>query len=217
MDQSSNISRRRLTAQADGGADYAARRAEIIGIAARLFKENGFTGARLADIAKEAGLNRATIYYYVGSKEELFREAVESVLDTNLAFAVQIRADESLSPTAKIEAFTEQLMRSYSENYPYPYVYIQEQMHRVANETIPWAGDILKKTRQLESMVMRMLRDAIAAGELRGDLPVRLVANALFGMFNWTHRWYEPGKTFDAKSIAQSFTTIFLDGVRSPS
>lgn len=215
MTKTSNIARRRTTALSDGGTDYAAKRGEIIQVAARFFKENGFKATRLADIAAAADLDRATLYYYIGSKEELFREGVENVLDANLAFAKGLRENDSLGPTAKLEAFARQLMQSYSENYPYPYVYIQEQMHQVASKTAPWAGDILDKTRQMESMVMWMLRDSIDAGELRSDLPVRLVANALFGMFNWTHRWYQPGQVFDADAVANSFIAIFLDGMRA--
>lgn len=215
MDKSSNYARRRSTALADGGAEYAAKRAEIIGIAARIFKESGFKATRLADIAAAAGLDRATIYYYVGNKDELFREAVEKVLDSNLEFAEQLFANELLGPIEKLELFAEQLMESYSVNYPYPYVYIQEQMHQVAADTGAWAIEIGRKTRSLESMVMRMLRDGMANGDLRQDLPVRLVANALFGMFNWTHRWYEPGNVLSAKTIARGFMEIFLKGMRT--
>ena len=70
MTKVSNISRRRRSAQSDGGADYVAKRTELLRIAARLFKEQGYQSTRLVDIAKEAGLDRATVYYYVGSKEE---------------------------------------------------------------------------------------------------------------------------------------------------
>ena len=73
----------------------------------------------------------------------------------------------------------------------------------------------MRKTRQLEGLVMQLLRDGIASGELRNDLPVRLVTNALFGMFNWTHRWYEPGHMLDPLTISRGFTKIFLDGMRA--
>ena len=70
MSKVSNYSRRRESAQNEGGADYAAKREELVRIAARLFKEQGYQATKLADIAREAGMDRATVYYYVGSKEE---------------------------------------------------------------------------------------------------------------------------------------------------
>ena len=48
----SGISRRRAAALAEGGAAYAERRAEIIATAARIFREKGFRGASLADVAE---------------------------------------------------------------------------------------------------------------------------------------------------------------------
>ena len=136
MTKVSNISRRRRSAQTEGGADYTAKREELVRIAARLFKEQGYNATKLADIAREAGLDRATIYYYVGSKEELFRETVEGVLDVNMAEAERLIADDSLSWLDRLHAIYIRLMVSYEENYPATFVYIQEQMHQVGAEEL---------------------------------------------------------------------------------
>jgi AcrR family transcriptional regulator len=213
MSETSNISRRRRSALSEGGAEYTAKRQELVRIAAKLFKESGFNSTRLADIAKEAGLDRATLYYYVGSKEELFREAVEGVLDANVAEAERLLADTSLDWAARLRLIVERLMVSYEENYPFPYVYIQEQMHQVTAEEAPWASEIIRKTRYLESLVMSYIREGMKAGQLRDDMPVRLMANALFGMFNWTHRWFKPDEAFRAKEVTDAFCKIFFDGV----
>ena len=214
MTDPSNISRRRSIALTEGSDQYAAKRAKIISIAAHIFKTSGFKGARLADIAEAAGLDRATLYYYFGSKDRLFREAVGSVFDGNMRFMDGLLADAGLSAVKKLELFTEQLMVSYSDNFPYPYIYIQEQMQQLAGDVTPWAKDISRKTRYLEESVTRLLREGIESGALRRDLPVRLVASALFGMLNWTHRWYEPGQSLSARAVAQGFTDIFLDGMK---
>ncbi|WP_454919132.1 TetR/AcrR family transcriptional regulator [Xanthobacter sediminis] len=212
----SNISKRRKSALSDGGPEYAAKREELVRIAARLFKELGFKATRLADIAKEAGLDRATIYYYVGSKEELFREVVEGVIDANIAEAERLLAVPGLEWSERLRLIIERLMLSYEENYPYTYVYIQELMHQVATDESAWAQDLLKKTRKFESIVMSFIREGMTAGELRKDIPVRLTANALFGMFNWTYSWYTPGGSVKAKDIAHRFWQIFFEGMRPP-
>lgn len=213
MTQTSNISRRRRTKQAKGGADYEAKRAELLRIAAELFKEQGFQSTRLLDIAQAAGLDRATVYYYVGSKEELFQETVEGVLDTNIAVAQQLMADESLRAIERLKKIFVSLMVSYEENYPATFVYIQEQMHQVAADETDWAQAILKKTRQFDQILIDFIREAIAQGDLRGDIPVRLVENALFGMLNWTHRWFTPGKGMTGQQVAEAFWSIFTGGM----
>lgn len=209
----SNISRRRQSAQTEGGTDYTAKREELVRIAARLFKANGYNSTKLADIAREAGLDRATVYYYVGSKEELFRETVEGVLDANLAEGERLLADESLGWRERLHAIYIRLMVSYEENYPATFVYIQEQMHQVGAEETAWAQEIMKKTRAFDQLLIRFIREAIASGELRGNIPPRLVENALFGMLNWTHRWFVPGGPMTGLEVAEAFWSIFIDGM----
>ncbi|WP_029548735.1 TetR/AcrR family transcriptional regulator [Rhizorhabdus wittichii] len=213
MAKVSNISRRRNSAQAEGSSDYAAKREELVRIAARLFQEQGYQSTKLADIAREAGLDRATVYYYVGSKEELFREAVEGVLDENMAEAERLLADTSLSWRDRLHAIYIRLMVSYEENYPATFVYIQEQMHQVGAEETVWAQEIMKKTRAFDQMLIGFIREAIASGELRADIPPRLVENALFGMLNWTHRWFTPGGPMTGLEVAEAFWSIFIDGM----
>lgn len=214
MEKVSNISRRRRSAQADGSADYAAKRDELVRIAARLFKEHGYQSTRLIDIAREAGLDRATVYYYVGSKEELFRETVEGVLDANMAVAERLMADRAMSWVDRLHGIYVQLMVSYEENYPATFVYIQEQMHQVGAEETAWAQEIMTKTRAFDQTLINFIKEAVAAGELRGDLPPRLVENALFGMLNWTHRWFIPGGGMTGREVAEAFWSVFIDGMR---
>ena len=102
MIKSSNISRRRRSALSDGGTEYTAKREELVRIAAGLFREKGFRATRLADIAAAAGIDRASVYYYVGSKEELFRESVEGILDANLAGAERIAVDAKLTIATRL-------------------------------------------------------------------------------------------------------------------
>jgi AcrR family transcriptional regulator len=210
----SNISLRRRSAQTEGGADYTTKREELVRIAARLFKEHGYQATKLADIAREAGLDRATVYYYVESKEELFREAVEGVLDANMAEAERLLADPALGWLDRLHAIYIQLMISYEENYPATFVYIQEQMHQVRAEETVWAQEIIKKTRAFDQTLISFIRGAISSGELRDNIPPRLVENALFGMLNWTHRWFTPGGPMTGREVAEAFWSIFLDGMK---
>lgn len=213
MSKISNISRRRQLAQSEGGIEYTAKREELVRIAARLFKEQGYQSAKLSDIAREAGLDRATIYYYVASKEELFQETVVGVLDVNISEMDRLLADRSLTWKERLHRIYIRLMVSYEENYPSTFVYIQEQMHQVGNEESAWAQDIMKKTRAFDDSLMHLIREAIGSGELRSDLPPRVVENALFGMLNWTHRWFVPGGPMTGREVAEAFWTIFLDGM----
>jgi AcrR family transcriptional regulator len=207
----SRIAQRRRAAQAEGAADYAARRLELVRTAALVFREKGYTSATLNDIAEKFGIDRASLYYYVGSKEELFQECVQGVLDENLDRSREIAAMD-IGPRAKIEKLVEVVLASYEANYPYMFVYIQEDMSQVTSQESEWATKMVAQTKRLQKLFLDVLKDGVANGSFRADLPVGVVANGLFGMMNWTHRWYVPSTKIKASELARTFTSTFFDG-----
>ncbi|MDE2301223.1 MAG: TetR family transcriptional regulator [Sphingomonadales bacterium] len=215
MRTSSNISRRRMTALQEGSADYLAKRAELIEIAGRQFKANGFKATTLAEIGHKAGLDRATVYYYFGSKEELFRECLREGVDSNIQECERIFLDESRDAATRLRAIITQLMTAYDHYYPHMYVYIQEEMSRITSEQSAWAQQIVSQTRKFERIVISLISTLIKSGKMRSDISVRIAANAVFGMLNWTHRWYQPGGPDGPGAVAQAFCDIFFDGMRA--
>ena len=212
MAQKSGISRRRAAALSDGGAEYAAKRNELIRVAANLFKDRGYRSTSLNDVAQVAGLDRATVYYYVGSKEELFREAVQGLLDDNVTRAEQlVRA--KLPPREKLEKIIELLVFSYDKNYPYAQVYIQQDMQKVADASTSWAKEMSLQTHRFEKAVLAIIHEGVKGGAFRADVPVDLIANTVFGVVNWTHRWYKPGGKHTPQAVADAFCKLVLDGL----
>lgn len=211
------LSQRRKSAQVDGSAAYFVKRAELLQIAGSVFKEKGFEAATLNDIAERFGTDRAAIYYYFSSKQELFQEVFQAtakkVLDENLAEATRI-AELGVDAREKIRLLIEQQIRSYEANYPYVYVYIQEDMGKIAFQSTPWAMEMVTKTRKFEGIVGDIVTEGMRGGLFRDDLPLRIVVKTLFGMINWTHRWFKPGdRRYTAEQTIDTFSAIFLDGL----
>ena len=57
-----------------------ARPAEIVDAALEVFAEKGFAAAKLDDIARRAGISKATLYLYFESKEEIFRAVARAAV-----------------------------------------------------------------------------------------------------------------------------------------
>jgi len=53
---------------------------KIMNAARDVFAEMGFGGARMDEIARRAGVNKATIYYHIGDKKELYAEVIHQVI-----------------------------------------------------------------------------------------------------------------------------------------
>lgn len=212
MEAQTGIGKRRQAARDEGSAEYRARREELVRVAASVFQEKGYEASTLNDIAERLGTDRASLYYYVSSKEDLFQEVVRGVLDANLKEAKRL-AKLDAPAAEKLGGLIRCLMLSYESNYPYTYVYIQEDMARVARADSEWAKGMARQTRRFESIVREVLKEGIEAKELRGDVSADLATNALFGMLNWTHRWFKPGRGADGEEVAETFLRIFLEGM----
>lgn len=64
-------------------------RKRIINAASDIFNERGIHGARMEEISAKAKVNKAMVYYYFNSKENLFREVVVHVLTDEFQFTVK--------------------------------------------------------------------------------------------------------------------------------
>jgi AcrR family transcriptional regulator len=212
-DQPSGIGRRRAAARADSNDEYRARRRDLIRAAAIVFKEKGYEAATLNDVAERFGADRASLYYYISGKQELFQEAIREGVEANLA-ELELILERDDGPEEKLRLIIKQLVSSYEDNYPHMYVYIQEDMRRVASDSSPWAKQMAAATHRWQTTTLALINEIIEQQGFRADVPPELAANALFGMMNWTHRWFKPGERLTAVEIMDTFWAIFLDGMR---
>jgi TetR/AcrR family transcriptional regulator len=77
--------------------------ARILEAAEEAFAAAGFSGARTAAIARRAGVPKASLHYYFGTKERLYRRVLENVLEVWLAMGDSIRP--GAEPAAALAAY----------------------------------------------------------------------------------------------------------------
>lgn len=209
------IGQRRQAASADSSASYQTRRKEICEAAVRVFHRQGFAGASLSAVATELGIDRASLYYYFSSKDELFDEITTSVLEENTALARRI-ADSAISPRRKLRELVTAMMVSYSENYPLLYIYIREDLRQVADARSKWSEHMRGLNRQIENAFIEIIEQGYEDRSLRRIGSARMVAYGILGMLNWSHRWYRPGKGESADEAGRTFAELALSGLESP-
>jgi AcrR family transcriptional regulator len=78
-----------------------ARPGEIVDAALEVFAEKGFAAAKLDDIARKAGISKATLYLYFDTKEEIFR-AVARAAVASLLEALGSQAEGTDPPFAEL-------------------------------------------------------------------------------------------------------------------
>ena len=131
--------RRRRRAEEEPGSAYHARRQHLLASAAEVFRNKGYQGVRMDDIAVQSGADRATLYYYFRNKQDIFRAVIIDTVEQNVALAREIAAHKS-RPCDKLRSLIVALLDSYDRHYPYLFVYLQEDMKQVLPEDSPLAA-----------------------------------------------------------------------------
>lgn len=210
----SGIGQRREAARTDGGAAYQERRREIVNAAAEVFRDKGLRGASLNDVAERLGTDRASLYYYVGSKDELFHEVVHEAAEENVRAAEEIAAGEGAAPE-KLRALVMSTMASYGQHYPFLYVYIQENLSQVPDPKTEWTKKATMINKRYDEAITAIIQQGLDDGSILPVAPARVLAYGIIGMMNWTHRWFKRDDALSAEEIGESYAQMVLGGLQT--
>ncbi|MBI3327894.1 MAG: TetR/AcrR family transcriptional regulator [Nitrospinae bacterium] len=184
-----------------------AKKQQILDAAARVFRQKGYNGATLRDIANEAGLLPGSLYYHIRSKEELLRLSVEQPIRELYAHLIEVIASETPWAQKLAQAIAAHL-RAFDAHYPYLFVYLQNLLQVDAMRP-----RVQKQAKRYEELWQQILSQGVKSREFPADLDVKVASFALLGMCNWMHRWYRQEGRLSIDAIIQQFTGLILDGI----
>src|SRR5689334_3493425 len=101
---------------------------KILSAARNVFLKKGMAGARMQDIADEAGINKAMLHYYFRSKEKLFERIFMELSQRFFPRLIMIfESDESLF--RKIEMFVVEYIDQMRQT-PYLPIFVLNEINR---------------------------------------------------------------------------------------
>ena len=148
--------------------------------------------AGLRDVEAKLGTDRASLYYYVASKNELFQLVTQRAV-TEVVVAAEAVSGRDADAETRLRDLIVTTVAKYEEHYPYVFVYIQEDMNRLHSDSLDevWARTMLDLGHRFEAALKRILDDGIEDGTFVVSHP-HLAMNTIIGAVNWTHRWLTP-------------------------
>ena len=150
------------------------KRTLILDAAIRVFAEHGYHGARVADIAEDAGVAHGLLYHYFASKDEVLRTIfVENWGELIGRFRAVEDADESASE--KLEGIAKILLRTWRNDPALVTVMVRE----VARSQQLQAQ--VTEVREAFAIVERVIEEGQAQGTFRGDVDARLASWIFYG------------------------------------
>lgn len=191
--------------------DYAERLDALVSIAAEVFFRGGYDGGSLDVVARQAGLRKASLYYYIDKKSDLLRLIFERVLAISFAEFDELESIDN--PRDELSALIRTQALLVARNRALVGVFFDQR-----SKLEP--ADAAKVSKHMHRYVDRYIA-VVDAAMNAGVLPrsnARMVANTIIGMVAWSYRWFDP-EADSADDLVRSCVQLVLrpDGAQSVS
>jgi len=182
-------------------------RDDILDAAAQVFRQKGFHGASMSDIAAAVNLQKASLYHHVTSKQEILLDLLDRAL-VMLTEQIAVIASQQIPADQKLRHMINAYLLALSKNVDLTAVLLFE--HRSLDKK-SHARHVPHRDK-----FERLWRDVINEGVRTGLFTypdTSLAVRALMGIMNWTLTWYNPEGPKSIEKIADQYADLFFNGL----
>ena len=172
--------------------------------AVALFAAKGFHGTGIRELADAAGLSSATLYHYMGTKEDLLVEIMQASLDRLIRAAGQI-LEEASSPVAGINGLVQTHVIAHALRRAETVV-VDTELRSLSPDR---RGPVIAQRDEYEKLWGTVIGKGQASGAFEvPDLSVTRLA--LLQMCSGVANWYSPNGRRDLAEIAETHAHLCL-------
>lgn len=184
------------------------RKEQISQCATALFQQKGYAATSMRDLANTLGIEAASLYSHIKSKEEILQNICFKMAEE--FFAVQQRAFQQ---SQDIEDRLRNAMIAHFE------VIIRDTkasavfFHEWRHMSEPYLSDFLKMREQYESIFLDIIKEGQASGNFI-QIDNKFAVLTILSSINWTHNWYKPDGKMTADDVGQKLTDVLIGGLK---
>jgi AcrR family transcriptional regulator len=186
----------------------ATRLEEVLQSAANIFFAKGFHATSIEDVAKDVGMLKGSLYYYIKSKEDLLFQLLLAGIEDGDAYIVQ-QIDPHGDPVVQLEkAIRAQIDYIIQNRVPFGLF-----LHEFDSLSGKRQHKLISVMSRYNSRFVDLVRRGQEQGKLIEGEPW-IIVNGILGMCNWLYRWYDPDQVSDSEQIKSVFLRMIFEGIR---
>ena len=196
------------------------RTEQILHAARALFAERGFERTAMADIADRLGLSEPAIYKHFAGKRELLLKVLDGWYEEMYAeYAVALAGTRGTRD--RLRLLVARHLHSVKDNPKLCRLMFREVR---AEEDYPGSG-LHAQNRRYTQLLVEVLKEGVAAGELRASLPLTLLRDMIYGGIEH-HTWGYVASAargpaggrvgLDADALADDIVEVLWRGASAP-
>lgn len=184
------------------------RKDQIRQAAARLFREKGFQGTTMRDIAAALEIEAASLYHHIRSKEEILEQMCFGMAEKFITALKEVN-DIYFDAEKKLEMAIQYHVQIMTDNLDQSAVFLNEW------RSLPEPG--LTRFKKLRHQYENEFRIIIADGkneDIFDQVDEKFAALTVLSAVNWIHQWYDPKGQMTPREIAHQLSSFMLTGLR---
>jgi AcrR family transcriptional regulator len=185
------------------------RKEQVIRRAAELFREKGYVASSMRDLAQKMGIEAASLYSHIRSKEEIlqslcfdmateFRKSLEEVERQNISASEKLRK----GIIGHVQVMARDLTASA--------VFMNEHRHL----SQPYLRDFLLLRINYINRFKAIIEEGMKSGEFKNNIDKKLAVMTLFSSLNWMPQWYDPVGNIEPVDLGLQLADMLVNGLK---
>ncbi|WP_181163749.1 TetR/AcrR family transcriptional regulator [Pontibacter mangrovi] len=186
------------------------RKQQIERTATSLFRTKGYAATSMRDLAHELGIEAASLYSHIKSKEEILQRVCFRVAQE---FFEALDAAEANSgcATSRLKKAIAAHVRVLTQNTEASAVFLYEWRHL----SEPMHSTYRNLRDRYEARFRDMIREGTASDEFHVP-DEKFAVLTILSALNWIHTWYRPDGKMKPAEIAENISNMLLHGLSYP-
>lgn len=185
------------------------RKEQVIRTAAALFREKGYVAASMRDLAQKLGIEAASLYSHIKSKEEILH---------SLCFDMAAEFRKSLDAVEKLEVSASEKLRQgiighikvMAKDLVASAVFMNEHRHL----SQPYLRDFLLLRINYINRFKNIIEEGVRSGDFKGTIDKKLAVMTLFSSLNWMPQWYDPASDINSSELGDQLADMLVNGLK---
>jgi AcrR family transcriptional regulator len=178
-------------------------RGKIFQVGVKLFAAKGYSASSLRDIASAVGIEPASLYNHIKSKEELLFTIVSEATRDGTEFIKRVVSEAEATPEAQLRAAV-WANTVYHARHPHTAKIGQYELHSLSLKRYRTTIALRDKW---EAIFRKILQAGIASGRFRA-MPVTPTVAGLIGMGAYSTLWFKPHGPMTAEQLADLYADL---------
>ncbi|MTI32968.1 TetR/AcrR family transcriptional regulator [Xanthovirga aplysinae] len=177
--------------------------------ATELFRTKGYSASSMRDLAQELGIEAASLYSHIRSKEEILQKIIFGMAERFFEKLNAIPKNENLSFAKQLEQSIIAHIEVITKNTAASAVFFNEWRHL----SEPNLSKFLDLREEYEGRFRDIITKGMETNEFR-DIDERFAVFAILSSLNWTHTWYKVEGKMSPEQIGRQLSGLLINGLK---